>query len=136
MIDDYVLNDEQTSGVRGVHHGLQIGKRAPMRIHREKIAAGIAVILAIAILHDGGNPDGCRAESFDVIQLLLDALEVAAVDTGATVRVERAGGIVIRRIAVLKTVGENLVDVLLLPETIVSGLSRTPGMKKNHRRQA
>src|SRR5208283_2156586 len=55
----------------------------------------------------------------DVSELHLDALEVAAIDAivgGGRIRRAVAGfDIIVRRIAVVKTIGENLVDVLVSP---------------------
>ena len=124
VIDHDILDDEQTPGVCGVHHDLQVGKRAPMRINRIKICAGVTVIFAAAVFDDGRNPDRRRAERPDVIQLLLDATEVAAVDARAAGGVVGAGGIVVGSVAIEEAVGENLVDALRLPETVGTRLGQ------------
>ena len=122
MVHHHVLNDQQPLRVRGVHKTLELRQRAPMRIHLVKILARVAVILAAAVEDDGGNPDGRRAEGLDVIQLLLDPLEVAAVNLPAVAGIVGTGQIVVCGIAVEETVGENLVDALRPPEAVGTGL--------------
>ena len=135
MIDDDVLNDENSSGVRGVDHHLQIRERAPVRVHGIKITAGIAVVFAAAIFHDGRNPDGGEAKRLDVIQLLFDAPEVATVNARAAAGVVGTGGVVVRAVAVEKAVGKNLVDALRLPRGVGSGLGRGEILRQQQEQQ-
>ena len=86
-----------------------------MRRHRVKIPARVAVIFAVRVQDDRRNPDRRRAQRLDVIEFLFRALEVAAVDARAAARVEVGVGVVVRRVAVEETVGEDLVDALGLP---------------------
>ena len=95
-----------------------------MRVHLVKIPPGVAVKLAVRVQHHRRNPDGRRAERLDVIQFLLDALEIAAVNGRAAVagRFIIAVGVVVRRVAVVKAVGDDLVNALRLPEGVAGGL--------------
>jgi hypothetical protein len=68
--------------------------------------------LAVRVQHDRRNPNGRRAERLDVIQFLLSAEKVAAVNTAAAAGVEIPVGIVVRRVAVEKAVGDDLVVIL------------------------
>ena len=120
-----VINDQDASCVGRPHKVLQVRHRAPMRVHLVKITRIVAVKLAAHVQHHGRNPNCRGAERFDVIQFLLDALEVAAVNRCAAVTggIVIAIDIVIGRVAVIKTVGQQLVDALLLPETVGGALS-------------
>ena len=80
VVNHDVVNHQDAPRVRRPDHVLQIRQRAPVRIHLVKIKSGIAMKLPPGVQHNRRNPDGRRAERLDVIQLLLDALEIAAVN--------------------------------------------------------
>src|SRR5260221_464039 len=78
------------------------------------VSAGAALFV-----RNGRDPNRGRSERFDVIHLLLNALEITAMNPRATCWRERrtvaAFRVVIRWIAVVETVGKDEVDVLVAP---------------------
>src|ERR1700731_1344988 len=96
----------------------QVRQCAKMRGDVVKITAGVAVIIAIAIYHHRGNPNRSRAQRSYVIQLLLDSFEIAAVDGLGGAAVVISLSVIIGNIAVEKAVGENLVNILVLPRLL------------------
>ena len=120
VVHDDIVNDEQAALVRRMDHLLQIRQAAPVRIHLVKIKPRITVKLPPGIQHNGRNPDGRRPERLDVIQFLFDALEIAAVNRSARVpgRIEIAIRVIVRWIAVIKAVRDDLVNALRLPEAV------------------
>ena len=122
MIDDDVIDDQQTPRVRRRGKMLQIREAAPMRVHLVKIAARIAVELPAAIEHHRRNPDRRRSQRLDVIQFLLNSLEITPVHRSGAAGVVIPVGVVVRRIAIKKAVGDDLVNALGLPEPVGNGL--------------
>ena len=118
MIYYHIVNYQQTLGVRGLNQMLQIGQCAKMRSHTIKVASGIAVVIAIAILYHRRDPDRSCSQRLDVIQFLFDSLEVAAVYALAGRRVVIPVGIIIRHVAIEKAIGDDLVNTLPLPEIL------------------
>ena len=122
MVYDDIVNDEDAAGVRRRDHVLQVGQAAPMRRDAVEVPRRIAVKLAVAIEHNGRNPYRRCAQGLDVIQLLLDAFEIPAVDASAAAGAVIAFGVVVGGVAVEEAVGNDLVDALRLPEGIREGL--------------
>ena len=71
-----------------------------------------------------------------LIEFLLRAEKVAAVNIAGAGGAVIAVGIVVRRIAVVKTVGDNLVNALRLSETVGGGLSPRSEMEKAKQRDS
>ncbi len=122
MVHNDVIYHEQPFGMGGLDQMLQVSQAAPVRGHFVEVTAGIAVELAVAVEHNGRNPDGCGAESLDVIQLLFQPFEIAAMNRSAVAGIVIALGIIVGRVAVVIAVGHDLVDALRLPEAVREGL--------------
>ena len=80
-VADNVQDDLDPSGMRRADHVRQVGHATPVWRQLIKILRSVAVERgATDIIDDGGHPDSGRPERLDVVELLLDALQVAAVD--------------------------------------------------------
>jgi len=102
-----------------------------MRIHAEKVAAGITVELAAGVEHHRGNLNGRCAKCPDAIELLFRADKVAAMDRYGAGSVVIAGGVVVRWVAIEEAVGYILVNTLRLPEAVGGFLRSGQGGKRN-----
>src|SRR5208282_5597521 len=122
MIDDDVIDNEQSARMGCLDQALQILKAAPMRVNPVKIAARVAVELAPRVQDNGRNPNRRGAQGLNIIELLFQAFEVAAMDGGAAMAfgIIIAVGVVVGGVAVEKPVRDDLIDALALPQ-IVSG---------------
>ncbi|MNH14653.1 hypothetical protein D3C79_742490 [compost metagenome] len=69
------------------------------------------------LLHHGGDPDGVHAERLDVVELLGQALEVAAVPGGDLVLtiLLAAEAVIVAGVTVVEAIGQEEVDAGLIP---------------------
>ena len=118
MIAHDVEHHIHAARMRRRHHAAQFIHRAEVRRKLIKIMGIVSVIGGIAHVEMNRlDPNRIGPKRFDVIEFPLNPLEVAAMDTVAGRRhVIRAGmrGVV-RRIAVKKAIGEDLIDVDVTP---------------------
>ena len=89
-----------------------------MRVDIVKIPTGVTVIVAIPVQYHRRNPDRSGTERFDVVQLLLNALEVAPVDTLTGGSVVIPVRVIIGNISIEEPIGHDLVDALALPKVL------------------
>jgi len=117
VVHHHVADDQYPPLLRLPNQALQIRQRAHPRIHGVKIGGGVAVIIPVGVFQDRGDPDGCRAERLNVIELLLDTLEITSVRlaTVGGIKIGQSGHIV-AGVPVGKTIGDDLVDVLFPPK--------------------
>src|ERR1039457_5075718 len=121
VIADNIAHDFHPPSVRGLDHIREICPRAPGRGPRVKVLPAVPMIggCSAYVEYNRGNPDGGRAKRLDVIELVLDASEIAPVNSVVGHwRIGRSVAgfdVVVRRIAVVVPIREDLVDVLVSP---------------------
>ena len=81
VVENHVHHHLQPALVRAVHELLELLVRAEAAVYLVVIRDGIAVVGAVGhvVLLRGVEPDGRHAQVGDVVQVLPDALQVAAV---------------------------------------------------------
>ena len=74
--------------------------------------------LAFGIQHDWRDPNRRRAKRLDVIEFLFNPLKVSTVNSRGIAGTIRSLGIVIGGIPVVKTIRDDLINILGLPKTV------------------
>ena len=92
-----------------------------MRSHFVKIPGRVTMELSFRVQHNWRNPNGSRAQRFDVIELLFDAFEISAMYPCRVAGSIRAFRIIVVCVPVVKSVGDDLVDALCPPKIIGLG---------------
>ena len=144
MVHNDVEHNADAVAVCGVDHGLELRLGAEVRVGLgvvEHIVAVVGIVgkvvgvtrgdVAVDLLVGSGDPDGVHAEVVKIalVDFLRDSREVAAVEgagiglpaaEGLTVRVERTSvGMVVGGVSVVKTVGQEKVQIEIIPGEIV-----------------
>jgi hypothetical protein len=118
VVDD-VLEDLQALRVRLVDQVLVGGAgRLEAGVHPVEVPAVVAVVVVVGpVQHHRRDPQGREAEPLDVVQLVDEALEVAAEHRVVVRRVAAPGVLaaapVVGGVAVVEAGGEHEVDALL-----------------------
>ena len=130
VVHHHVQDDPHAALVGLVHQGLQALLVAVVGVNLGEVQRPVAVVgvegevalfatadEAVHLLHHGGDPDGVHAEGLDVVELLGQPLEVAAMPGGDLVLTIflAAEAMVIGGIAVVEAVGQQEIDARLLP---------------------
>ncbi len=130
VVHHHVQDNPHAALVGLVHQGLQVLLVAVVGVNPGEVQGPVAVIgvegevallaaadEAVNLLHHGGDPDGVDAELLDVVELLGQPLEVAAVPGGHLVLsiFLAAEAVIIGRIAVVEAVGQQEIDACLIP---------------------
>ena len=130
VVHHHVQDDPHAALVGLVHQGLQALLVAVVGVNLGEVQRPVAVVgvegevalfatadEAVHLLHHGGDPDGVHAEGLDVVELLGQPLEVAAMPGGDLVLTIflAAEAVVIGGIAVVEAVGQQEIDARLLP---------------------
>ena len=112
VVDHDIEHDLEALRVSRADELLQLGHVAEMGVDLVRIARPVAVIALAHLLRDRRDPDRGHPETFDVVELVDHALKVAALPP-----ISLAGDAVevVRRIAILETVGHHHVDGLVPP---------------------
>ena len=95
VVEDHIHHDLQTFGMRLVGEFPVFLVGAETWVHAVVVGSGIAMISAVAVLvgrvvlQDRSEPESSHAEVCEIVEMLSDALEVAAVSqTGLTAVVD------------------------------------------------
>src|SRR5262249_43395073 len=102
-----------------------------MRVDRIEIDSTVTVIiLSGAVLHDGSQPECRDAEVLQIVEMVANATQIAAVPGTrfrAVVRAREFGRLIVRWIAVGKAVGHDEVEDIFLRKTVKASCRRKPG---------
>ena len=123
VVEHDVLHEIHAARMQGSREGLVIGQGAQVAIHLLEVVGPIAVIAAVGatgvdplVGHRWGDPHRRGTKTTDVVQAPQDTAQItSAVVRGATGVVLAGPLVVVSRIAVVKTVGHQKVDDLILP---------------------
>ena len=127
VVGHHVEDDIDAAGVAGVNQLLELRKRAHGRIALEEILRMILVIrrvvgvLALVVHLDAGHPDGAHAHAGQIVEVVLQALPVAAVVEVAVVGKVLPFGFPRRLVGgqlvdgIREAVREELIDVDIAP---------------------
>ena len=134
VVGDDVHIDLHPARVRRIDEGLEFGIGAQMRVDRGEVGHPIAVVaralvtrraLHRLVLEDRREPDRGDAEPLDIVELLGQALQIAAVVEAAMGRVvaafepvRRIAAGIVGRIAIGEAVGQDEVDHLVLRQAL------------------
>ncbi len=117
VVGDDVDDHLDPPRVTGVDHRAQRGEIAKVRVQALEVDLPVAVVavdarVAVHVEHDGADPERRDAELHQVVELIDDALVVAALIPR---EIARRDPHVVPRLAVGEAVGEELVDDLVAP---------------------
>lgn len=130
MVHHHVQDDPHAALVGLVHQSSQALLVAVVGINFGEVQRPVAVVgvegeaallaatdEAVHLLHHGGDPDGIHAEALDVVELLGQPLEVAAMPGGDLVLaiLLAAEAVIVGRVAVVEAVGQQEIDARLIP---------------------
>ena len=152
VVRDLVLDHPDARGVGPVDHLAQRREIAEVLLDAVEVdgpvavvvgdrlpVVGLAVVQVVDVVVPGVEPQRGDAELLQVRQLLDDPAQVAAVVVPRLRAVEealRAGGVVVRRIAVREAVGHDQVDDVVRREALEAALSREGSEElERHRRR-
>jgi hypothetical protein len=111
-----IPDHQQPPPVSLPHQCFQLLHRAERRLHLVKIRRRIRVVLPPAIQQNRRNPHRRRPQRPDVIQLRRDPRKIPAMRPPRPRRRKPPARIVVRRVAIGKAVGEQLINTLLPPK--------------------
>ena len=103
------------------------------------VGGAVAVIVAagfVGVVDDGREPDRGGAEAGDVIEVLLDAAQIAAVIGAGIGTIHVGGWRVIRSVAVGKTVGHDEVHHVFRAEALIATVAAGPIAERKSEGQA
>ncbi|MNQ91255.1 hypothetical protein D3C85_1066270 [compost metagenome] len=144
MVHHHVQDDPHAALVGLVHQGFQALLVAVVGIYLGEVQRPVAVVgvegevallaaadEAVHLLHHGGDPDGVHAEALDVVELLGQPLEVAAMPGGDLVLaiLLAAEAVIVGGVAVVEAVGQQEIDAGLIPAEGL-GLGRRYGLEQ------
>ena len=119
VVDDDVDDDVETTGMRLGCQRAEVLERAHASVEERKVLLRVHVVVVVAVLEDGRDPNGAHAHALDVIQLAHDTAEVAAMAKGEVTLVkvgEQPGPLhVVSWVAISKAIGDELVNGQLAP---------------------
>mmetsp|Transcript_26153 Transcript_26153/g.81602 ORF Transcript_26153/g.81602 Transcript_26153/m.81602 type:complete len:204 (+) Transcript_26153:757-1368(+) len=111
VIHHHIYDDVHAQLVCGCGQVPELLKSPQAPVYQREILLGILVVHVLAVLENGGDPDGLATHALDIRQPLSDSHEVAAVPKGHVPDIEAAlVRLVVPRVAVRKPIGEELVD--------------------------
>ena len=130
VVHHHIEDDPHAALVGLVHQGSQALLVAVVGIDLGEIQCPVAVVgvegevallaaadKAVYLLHHGSDPDGVHAEALDVVELLGQPLEIAAVPGGDLVLtiLLAAEAVIVGGIAVVEAIGQQEIDARLIP---------------------
>lgn len=117
MVGDNIDHNPDVLGVGGVDEVLKVVGATEVAVEVLPVASPVAVVAAIDVINNGGNPDGVEAHTLDVVKVIGHALVVS---TTVAAEVTAAVG---AAVTASESIGEHLVNSALLPASSVCGLS-------------
>jgi hypothetical protein len=98
---------------------LEVISSAEVGVDLIPVAGPVAVVSGVEVVDDGADPDGVESHAFDVVKVVLEAVE------SATAVVTEVSAATISGAVLSVAIGEDLIDGSLFPSGGVAGVSKS-----------